>query len=60
MRTPPQPGGLATTLATAVVFLGLQVAFDRRDKTAADLFAVELTNDLDAAAESDAVSSMNT
>lgn len=39
------------TLATAVAFLGLQVAFDRREEIAADLFAVELTHDLDAAAE---------
>ena len=31
--------------------LGLQVAFDRREEIAADLFAVELTHDLDAAAE---------
>lgn len=49
----PQLGGLAlmATLATAVAFLGLQVAFDRREEIAADLFAVELTHDLDAAAE---------
>lgn len=49
----PQLGGLAlmATLATAVAFLALQVAFDRREEIAADLFAVELTLDLDAAAE---------
>ncbi|MDE0778784.1 MAG: M48 family metalloprotease [Nocardioides sp.] len=53
LATSPQLGGLAltATLATAVAFLGLQVAFDRREEIAADLFAVELTHDLDAAAE---------
>lgn len=49
----PQLGGLALmgTLAIAVAFLGLQVAFDRREEIAADLFAIELTDDLEAAAE---------
>lgn len=49
----PQLGGpaLMATLATAVAFLGLQVAFDRREEIAADLFAVELTDDLEAATE---------
>lgn len=53
LATSPQLGGLAlmATLTTAVAFLGLQVAFDRREEIAADLFAVELTHDLDAAAE---------
>ena len=53
LATSPQLGGLAlmSTLATAVAFLGLQVAFDRREEIAADLFAAELTHDLDAAAE---------
>jgi Zn-dependent protease with chaperone function len=44
------PALLATTSA-AVAFLGLQVAFDRREEIAADLFAVDLTRDLEAAAE---------
>ena len=44
------PAMLATTSA-AVAFLGLQVAFDRREEIAADLFAVDLTRDLEAAAE---------
>ncbi|WP_341925154.1 M48 family metalloprotease [Nocardioides psychrotolerans] len=53
LGTSPQLGGLAltATLATAVALLGLQVAFDRREEIAADLFAVELTHDLAAAAE---------
>ncbi|GAA0978950.1 Protease HtpX [Nocardioides aquaticus] len=53
LATSPQLGGLAlmATLATAVMFLGLQVAFDRREEIAADLFAAELTHDLEAAAE---------
>lgn len=44
------PAMLATTSA-ALAFLGLQVAFDRREEIAADLFAVDLTRDLEAAAE---------
>jgi Zn-dependent protease with chaperone function len=44
------PALLATTSA-AVAFLALQVAFDRREEIAADLFAVDLTHDLEAAAE---------
>ena len=53
LATSPQLGGLTltATLATAVAFLSLQVAFDRREEIAADLFAIELTHDLDAAAE---------
>ena len=53
LATAPQLGGLAlmATLATAVAFLGIQVAFDRREEIAADLFAGQLTHDLDAAAE---------
>lgn len=49
----PHLGGLAllATLAAAVAFLGLQVAFDRREEIAADLFAIDLTRDLDAADE---------
>lgn len=49
----PELGGLAllATLASAVAFLSLQVAFDRREEIAADLFAIDLTHDLDAAAE---------
>jgi Zn-dependent protease with chaperone function len=41
---------LATTSA-AVAFLVLRVAFDRREEIAADLFAVDLTHDLEAAVE---------
>lgn len=44
------PATLATTSA-AVAFLGLQVAFDRREEIAADLYAIDLTRDLEAAAE---------
>jgi Zn-dependent protease with chaperone function len=49
----PQLAGLAmlATMTAAVAFLGLRVAFDRREEIAADLFAVDLTRDLDAAAE---------
>lgn len=49
----PQLAGpaLVATMSAAVAFLGLQVAFDRREEIAADLFAVDLTRDLDAAAE---------
>lgn len=49
----PQLAGPAVlaTMTAAVVFLGLRVAFDRREEIAADLFAVGLTRDLDAAAE---------
>jgi len=35
-------------MTAAVAFLGLSVAFDRREETPADLFAVDLTRDLDA------------
>lgn len=42
---------LLATMSAAVAFLGLRVAFDRREEIAADLFAVELTRDLEAAAE---------
>ena len=49
----PQPVGpaLLATVTAAVAFLGLRVASDRREEIAADLFAVDLTRDLDAAAE---------
>jgi Zn-dependent protease with chaperone function len=49
----PQLAGPAmlATMAAAVAFLGLQVAFDRREEIAADLFAIDLTRDLDAASE---------
>lgn len=49
----PQLAGLAmlATMTAAVAFLSLRVAFDRREEIAADLFAVDLTRDLDAAAE---------
>ena len=49
----PQLAGPAmlATMTAAVAFLGLRVAFDRREEIAADLFAVDLTGDLDAAAE---------
>lgn len=49
----PQLAGPAmlATMAAAVAFLGLQVAFDRREEIAADLFAIDLTGDLDAASE---------
>jgi Zn-dependent protease with chaperone function len=49
----PQLAGPAVlaTMTAAVAFLGLRVAFDRREEIAADLFAVGLTRDLDAAAE---------
>lgn len=49
----PQLAGPAmlATMTAAVAFLGLRVAFDRREEIAADLFAVDLTRDLDAAAE---------
>lgn len=49
----PQLAGPAmlATMTAAVAFLGLQVAFDRREEIAADLFAIDLTRDLDAAAE---------
>ena len=51
--TAPQLAGPAmlATMAAAVGFLGLQVAFDRREEIAADLFAIDLTRDLDAASE---------
>lgn len=38
-------------MSAAVAFLALQVAFDRREEIAADRFAVDLTRDLEAAAE---------
>jgi Zn-dependent protease with chaperone function len=49
----PQLAGPAmlATMSAAVAFLGLRVAFDRREEIAADLFAIDLTRDLDAAAE---------
>lgn len=49
----PQLAGPAmlATMTAAVAFLGLRVAFDRREEIAADLFAISLTRDLDAAAE---------
>jgi Zn-dependent protease with chaperone function len=49
----PQLAGPAmlATMAAAVAFLGLQVAFGRREEIAADLFAIDLTRDLAAAAE---------
>ena len=58
-RSAPEPGLTVTALAAApllagpsmtaaVAFLGLGVAFDRREETPADLFAVDLTRDLDA------------
>ena len=49
----PQLAGLAmlATMTAAAAFLGLRVAFDRREEIAADLFAVDLTRDLAAAAE---------
>lgn len=49
----PQLAGPAmlATMTAAVAFLGLRVSFDRREEIAADLFAVDLTRDLDAAAE---------
>ena len=46
----PAPALLAT-MSAAVAFLALRVAFDRREEIAADLFAVDLTRDLEAAAE---------
>lgn len=42
---------MLATMAAAGAFLGLQVAFDRREEIAADLFAIDLTRDLDAATE---------
>lgn len=42
---------LLATMSAAVAFLALRVAFDRREEIAADLFAVDLTRDLQAAAE---------
>ena len=42
---------LLATMSAAVAFLALQVAFDRREEIAADRFAVDLTRDLEAAAE---------
>ncbi|NHC22962.1 M48 family metalloprotease [Nocardioides sp. IC4_145] len=49
----PQLAGpaMVATMTAAVAFLGLRVAFDRREEIAADLFAISLTRDLDAAAE---------
>lgn len=49
----PQLAGPAmlATMTIAVAFLGLRVAFDRREEIAADLFAISLTRDLAAAAE---------
>lgn len=49
----PQLAGpaLLATMSAAVAFLGLRVAFDRREEIAADLFAVGLIRDLEAAAE---------
>jgi Zn-dependent protease with chaperone function len=38
-------------MVAAIAFLALRVAFDRREEMAADLFAIKLTRDLDAAAE---------
>ena len=51
--TAPQLAGPAVlaTMSTAVAFLGLRASFVRREEIAADLFAVDLTRDLDAAAE---------
>lgn len=37
-------------MSAAVAFLGLRFTFDRREEAAADLFAINLTRDLDAAA----------
>lgn len=42
---------LLATMSAAVAFLGLRFTFDRREEAAADLFAIDLTRDLDAAAE---------
>ncbi|KRF20105.1 hypothetical protein ASG90_19300 [Nocardioides sp. Soil797] len=49
----PHLAGPATvaTMSAAVAFLGLRVTFARREEIAADLFAIDLTRDLDAAAE---------
>lgn len=49
----PQLAGpaMVATMTAAVAFLGLRVAFDRREKIAADLFAISLTRDLDAATD---------
>ena len=49
----PQLAGpsLLATMSAAVSFLGLRFTFDRREEAAADLFAIDLTRDLDAAAE---------
>ncbi len=49
----PQLAGpaLLASIGAAVAFLALQVAFDRREEIAADLFAVALTRDIEAAAE---------
>ncbi|GAB6986812.1 hypothetical protein JCM10369A_33370 [Nocardioides pyridinolyticus] len=49
----PQLAGpsLLATMSAAVAFLGLRFTFDRREEAAADLFAIDLTRDLDAAAE---------
>ena len=49
----PQLAGpsLLATMSAAVAFLGLRFTFDRREEAAADLFAINLTRDLDAAAE---------
>ena len=53
LRAAPQLAGpaLLATTSASVAFLGLQVAFDRREEITADLFAVALTRDLEAAAE---------
>ena len=52
VAVPPLAGpALVATMSSAVAFLALQVAFDRREEIAADLFAVDLTRDLEAAAE---------
>ncbi|MBS42564.1 MAG: hypothetical protein CMH83_05230 [Nocardioides sp.] len=53
LRAAPQLAGpaLLATTSAAVAFLALQVAFDRREEITADLFAVALTRDLDAATE---------
>jgi Zn-dependent protease with chaperone function len=53
MLAAPQLAGpaLLATIVAVVAFLALRVAFERREEIAADLFAIGLTRDLDAAAE---------
>lgn len=53
MLAAPQLAGpaLLATMVAVVAFLALRVAFERREEIAADLFAIGLTRDLDAAAE---------